>query len=151
MSDTFVWGSAFPADRHYVQFCLSRHGYGNPDGCDLGTLRLQGLSRPKAEWVWRAAVGAGKLCCRHRSPGLCLSSAPSLEVCRGHRTEQGAQLWQQLKGAASWPAAHRRGALSTSLLPVLGSSLLATKKGEINIHISFMPVEFWKAIWFQEI
>ena len=32
------------------------------------------------------------------------------------------------------------------LVPTLGASLLATNKREINIHISFMPLEFWKAI-----
>lgn len=32
------------------------------------------------------------------------------------------------------------------LVPILGASLLATNKREINIHISFMPLEFWKAI-----
>lgn len=36
-------------------------------------------------------------------------------------------------------------------MPLPGSSLLATNKREINIHVSFMPLEFWKAIWFREI
>jgi hypothetical protein len=61
-----------------------------------------------------------------------------------------AQLWQPVEGGPQQLTDVNSYAF---LQPVLfwGSSLLGTNKQEINIYISFMPLEFWKAIWFQEI